>query len=45
LHAFEYAAPGNLQEAIGLLKQKGERARVLSGGTDLIVQVREISAE
>jgi len=41
LHAFEYAAPGTLGEAIGLLKEKGNRARVLSGGTDLIVQVRE----
>jgi CO/xanthine dehydrogenase FAD-binding subunit len=41
LHAFEYAAPGNLSEAVGLLKEKGDRARVLSGGTDLIVQVRE----
>jgi CO/xanthine dehydrogenase FAD-binding subunit len=41
LHAFEYAAPGSLAEAVGLLKEKGDRARVLSGGTDLIVQVRE----
>jgi len=41
LHAFDYAAPANLTEAIGLLREKGDRARVLSGGTDLIVQVRE----
>jgi carbon-monoxide dehydrogenase medium subunit len=41
LHAFDYAAPTDLTEAIGLLREKGDRARVLSGGTDLIVQVRE----
>jgi CO/xanthine dehydrogenase FAD-binding subunit len=41
LHAFDYAAPASLTEAISLLRAKGDRARVLSGGTDLIVQVRE----
>lgn len=41
MQAFDYVAPGNLGEALGLLKDKGDRARVLSGGTDLIVQVRE----
>jgi CO/xanthine dehydrogenase FAD-binding subunit len=41
LNGFDYAAPSTLKEAIALLHQGGERARVLSGGTDLIVQVRE----
>ena len=41
MQAFDYVAPRNLAEALGLLKEKGDRARVLSGGTDLIVQVRE----
>jgi CO/xanthine dehydrogenase FAD-binding subunit len=41
LRAFDYAAPKTLNEAVALLQAKGERARVLSGGTDLIVQVRE----
>ena len=41
LQTFEYAAPSTLQGALALLQVKGNRARVLSGGTDLIVQVRE----
>jgi len=41
LRAFDYSAPQTLNDAIALLAKKGERARVLSGGTDLIVQVRE----
>jgi xanthine dehydrogenase FAD-binding subunit len=41
LRAFDYAAPTSLKEAVALLHHHGERARVLSGGTDLIVQVRE----
>lgn len=41
MHPFDYIAPKTLTETIALLQEKGERARVLSGGTDLIVQVRE----
>jgi carbon-monoxide dehydrogenase medium subunit len=41
LKAFDYAAPKSIAEAVGLLAQKGERARLLAGGTDIIVQVRE----
>ena len=37
---FEYVAPRTLREAISLLSEKGDRARVLAGGTDLIVQMR-----
>src|SRR5262245_23720496 len=37
----DYAAPKTLAEAISLLNDKGDRARVLAGGTDIIVQLRE----
>lgn len=37
----EYAAPKTLTEAISLLNDKADRARVLAGGTDIIVQLRE----
>jgi carbon-monoxide dehydrogenase medium subunit len=41
LKDIDYAAPKTVAEAVGLLSDKGDRARVLAGGTDLIVQVRE----
>lgn len=37
----EYAAPRSIAEAVQLLNERGDRARILAGGTDLIVQVRE----
>jgi carbon-monoxide dehydrogenase medium subunit len=40
LRDFEYTAPGTLREAVKLLAEKGDRARVMAGGTDLIVQMR-----
>lgn len=39
--AFQYDAPGTLDEALALLSRPGERVRPLAGGTDLIVQLRE----
>src|SRR2546423_9864220 len=36
-----YAAPKTLADATALLNDKGDRARILAGGTDIIVQVRE----
>src|SRR5262249_35723581 len=41
LKDIDYAAPKTVAEAVALLTEKGERARVLAGGTDLLVQVRE----
>ena len=37
---FDYAAPQSVAEAAALLAEHGERARVLAGGTDLLVQMR-----
>jgi carbon-monoxide dehydrogenase medium subunit len=41
LKPIDYAAPETLAEATALLKKHGDKARVLAGGTDIIVQVRE----
>jgi carbon-monoxide dehydrogenase medium subunit len=41
MKAFDYAAPRTIHEAVALLAERGDRARVLAGGTDIIVQVRE----
>jgi CO/xanthine dehydrogenase FAD-binding subunit len=41
LQAFDYVATHTVDEAVSLLAAKGDQARVLAGGTDLIVQLRE----
>ena len=41
MQAFEYIAAKTVSEAVALLDEKGEQARILAGGTDLIVQARE----
>jgi CO/xanthine dehydrogenase FAD-binding subunit len=41
LKAIDYVDPQTLPEVVGLLSAHKERARVLAGGTDLIVQIRE----
>ena len=38
---FEYAAPASIEEAITLLAEPGANARILAGGTDILVQLRE----
>ena len=38
---FEYAAPTNLAEATGLLAKANGKAKLLAGGTDILVQLRE----
>jgi CO/xanthine dehydrogenase FAD-binding subunit len=39
MRAIQYAAPRSIEEAVVLLDQFGSKARILAGGTDLIVQV------
>jgi CO/xanthine dehydrogenase FAD-binding subunit len=41
LKDFAYAAPRRLDEAVALLAERGRKAKVLAGGTDIIVQLRE----
>ena len=41
MRTFEYLAPRTLDEAVGLLKQHGDKARPLAGGTDIVVQMKE----
>lgn len=41
MRRFEYARPQTLAQAIALLEHEGEQARVLAGGTDLIIRLRD----
>jgi carbon-monoxide dehydrogenase medium subunit len=40
VHEFDYLEPSSVEEAVGLLARYGPEARVLAGGTDLIVQMK-----
>jgi len=41
MRRFEYFAPQSLDEAVSLLKERGDGVRLLAGGTDLLVQMKE----
>lgn len=41
LNDFQYAAPTALADAVSLLAEHGPRAKILAGGTDILVQLRE----
>ena len=45
MQRFAYARPTSLSDAIGLLAAGGDAARPLSGGTDLIIRLRDRSIE
>ncbi|MFH0787732.1 MAG: FAD binding domain-containing protein [Pseudomonadota bacterium] len=38
---FEYLQPKSIDEAISLLESHGEKAKVIAGGTDVIVKIKE----
>ncbi len=40
MHAIDYVAPKTINEAVAVMASKGEQARALAGGTDLLVQLR-----
>lgn len=41
MQAFDYVAAQNVDEVVSLLSQDGKQSRILAGGTDLLVQMRE----
>jgi len=41
MNAFDYTAPKTIAETVAILSSKGDRARILAGGTDILVQLRE----
>ncbi len=40
VHAFDYREPATLGEAVALLSEHGAQAKILAGGTDLLVQMK-----
>ena len=40
MHAISYEAPTTVEQAVKLLATKGEKARPLCGGTDILIQMR-----
>ena len=44
MQPFTYARPASVAEAVALLQEHGPDARVLAGGTDLIIRLRDGSA-
>ncbi|MEM3056763.1 MAG: FAD binding domain-containing protein, partial [Candidatus Bathyarchaeia archaeon] len=38
---FEYHSPNSLEEALALLSKYGSEARILAGGTDLLVDMKQ----
>lgn len=41
MHSFEYVCPDSLDDVTTLLAERGTASRVLAGGTDLLIQLRE----
>ena len=40
MQSFGYRRPGTIDEALALLEEHGDAARVLAGGTDLVIELR-----
>lgn len=44
MRTFSYARPSSIAEAVAILAERGPDARVLAGGTDLVIRLRDGSA-
>ena len=44
MHAFAYIRPATVSDAVAILEASGPDARVLAGGTDLVIRLRDGSA-
>jgi len=44
MHTFAYARPTTLAEAVAILEEHGPGARLLAGGTDLVIRLRDGTA-
>ncbi len=40
MEAFDFEAPSSIVEAVSILNEKGDRARIIAGGTDILVMMR-----
>jgi carbon-monoxide dehydrogenase medium subunit len=40
-HEFDYKKPATIDEAVEILAQYGDKAKILAGGTDLVVMIKE----
>ncbi len=40
MEAFDFVVPQSIEEAVSILNEKGERARMIAGGTDILVMMR-----
>jgi len=40
MHSFEFATPASVSEAVAILAEQGANARILAGGTDLLIGMR-----
>src|SRR5438552_4612434 len=41
MRAFAYHAPGTLAEAVAIMEREGEGGKILNGGTDLLIHIKE----
>ena len=40
MEAFDFVAPKSIDEAVSILNEHGDRARIIAGGTDILVMMR-----